>query len=303
MRKLLPTMLAACGVMAACVMPASADQYDFGGPSVGEFAEPTSQYTVYVGIEETVNIDRSKTAALIPPVFGSPTSYLLNTGEPLTPNLLLPSSQTGAASYIGSVGVTVTPSVSQAGIGMAFLPPTSVSAAGGTSFTGPETAGAADSSFTVASVRSGLSAFEGYSAAAYTEVSPELYYSGGELGTLSIPSLGLKVNIYQGTDNAALAKGAGHFTDTSIWDGNVALAAHNRGVANHFGNIHSLNPGDTVILSTMLGARSYEVVNVSKISVDDGSVLAESTENQVTLVTCVMNEPQYRWCVIAKECV
>ena len=58
------------------------------------------------------------------------------------------------------------------------------------------------------------------------------------MGTLKIPAIGLSVKIYQGTDNTSLKKGAGHFEDTSIWDGNVALAGHNRGVNNHFGEIH-----------------------------------------------------------------
>ncbi|MDE6589709.1 MAG: hypothetical protein K2K53_05060, partial [Oscillospiraceae bacterium] len=43
-----------------------------------------------------------------------------------------------------------------------------------------------------------------------------MYYSDGSLGTLKIPSIGLTVGVYEGTDSAALLKGAGHFKDTSI---------------------------------------------------------------------------------------
>ena len=32
------------------------------------------------------------------------------------------------------------------------------------------------------------------------------------------------MKIVEGTDSTQLAKGAGHFTDTSIWDGNVCVA-------------------------------------------------------------------------------
>ncbi len=39
----------------------------------------------------------------------------------------------------------------------------------------------------------------------------------------------------------------------------------------------------------------------AKISVDDTSVLNDSTENIITLVTCVMNQPDYRWCVQARQ--
>ena len=138
-------------------------------------------------------------------------------------------------------------------------------------------------------------------ATSYTAVTSDLYYSAGHIGTLKIPAIGLTVKVYQGTDNAVLAKGAGHFESTSIWEGNVALAAHNRGVNNHFGKIHTLDLGDTIKLTTKLGARTYGVYSVSKISVNDVSVLNDTADNIITLITCVMNEPDYRWCVRAVE--
>ena len=58
--------------------------------------------------------------------------------------------------------------------------------------------------------------------------------------------------------------------------------------------------GDTIKLTTKLGARTYEVYSVAKVSVNDVSVLDASTENIITLVTCVMDQPEYRWCVQAK---
>ena len=138
-------------------------------------------------------------------------------------------------------------------------------------------------------------------ATAFTDVTADLYYSSGSLGTLKIPAIGLTVSIYQGTDSAALAKGAGHFASTSIWDGNVALAGHNRGVNNHFGKIHTLTAGDTITLTTQLGTRAYSVASVEKVSVTDSSGTAATTDNRITLYTCVMNQPDYRWCVTATE--
>ena len=147
-----------------------------------------------------------------------------------------------------------------------------------------------------------VSSGNGYQPAVlFTEVASDLYYKNGSLGRLEIPALDLSVRICQGTDSAALVKGAGHFTNTSIWDGNVAIAGHNRGVNNHFGKIHTLNVGDTIKLMTKLGERSYEVYSVAKIGADDTSVLNDSAENIITLVTCVMNQPDYRWCVQARQ--
>ena len=98
-----------------------------------------------------------------------------------------------------------------------------------------------------------------------------------------------------------MKKGAGHFTNTSIWDGNVALASHNRGPNAHFGKIHTLNTGDTVTLTTQYGTRTYSVTSVMKVAETDNSMLAATSENCITLFTCVQNERDYRWCVRAIE--
>ena len=135
----------------------------------------------------------------------------------------------------------------------------------------------------------------------FTEATGSLYYSDGSLGTLRIPSIGLAVGVYEGTDNAALAKGAGHFENTSIWDGNCAIAGHNRGIDGIFGDIHTLSSGDIISLTTVLGARIYAVSSVTKVSVYDVSGLEPSATNIITLYTCVEDQPDYRWCVRGVE--
>ena len=252
-------LLTVCCLLASLAVPAYAADYNISAPDAGVFGRPTSDDTIYVTTDKPANTDRSKNAAYIPPAFGSPTSYTLNAGELLTPNLV---SGSAAGTVSGTGSVTV-------------LPPSTSGGTGGS--TGS------------------------YMQTKYTAVTKELYYSGGYLGTLKIPTLDLSVKVYQGTDADALRKGAGHFASTSIWEGNVAIAGHNRGVNNHFGKIHTLSAGDTIKLTTQLGIRSYEVYSVSKISVDDTSVLDDSSENIITLVTCVMNQPDHRWCVQARE--
>ena len=49
----------------------------------------------------------------------------------------------------------------------------------------------------------------------------------------------------------------------------------------------------------MLGTRTYAVTSVEKVSVNDSSGTAATTDNRVTLYTCVMDQPEYRWCVTA----
>ena len=145
-----------------------------------------------------------------------------------------------------------------------------------------------------------VSSGNGYQPAAlFTDVTSELYYKNGSLGKIEIPTLGLSVRIYQGTDSKTLVKGVGHFEDTSIWEGNVCLAAHNRGANSYFGQIHTLNIGDKITLTTKLGTRTYKVTDVSKVSETDRSGLADASENLLTLYTCVRNQRDQRWCVTA----
>ena len=136
---------------------------------------------------------------------------------------------------------------------------------------------------------------------AYTPVTSDLYYNNGSLGTLKIPAIGLTVRVYEGTDSTALKKGAGHFSDTSIWNGNVCIAGHNRGVNNHFGQIHTLGTGDTITYTTKLGTRSYTVTSVAKVPETDTIGTTASDDNRLTLYTCVKNQSAYRWMVCAVE--
>ena len=135
----------------------------------------------------------------------------------------------------------------------------------------------------------------------FTEVTPDLYAADGSIAVLKIPRLGVNVKVYEGTDSAQLAKGAGHFSDTSIWDGNVCVAGHNRGTNCYFGSIHTLNAGDKITLSTKLGTRTYSVTGVKKITETDSTDTEATLENCITLFTCVRNQADYRWCVRAVE--
>ena len=268
---------------ALCCAPAHALEYDFDAPEDYLFGQPTSDDTIYEW--ENPNVDRSKNTALAAPGFGSPTSYLPGSGEYLTPNLVPGALSGGLVNQVGSAGANTTGGAT----GSSFVPG---------QYPSVDTSG----NFTMTQIPSSPSDIaQGSTTSGYTEVTNDLYYSGGHLGTLKIPSLGVNVKIYEGTDSTQLAKGAGHFTNTSIWNGNVCLAGHNRGVTNHFGKIHTLNAGDTISLTTQLGARTYSVTSVTKVSETDTSGTAATSGNQITLYTCVMNERDYRWCVVAQE--
>ena len=82
---------------------AGALQYAIDSPGDYLFGRPTSDDTIYEW--EDRNVDRGKNAALIPPGFGTPTSYLPNSGEYLTPNLVPGALSGGLGNQVDSVGI------------------------------------------------------------------------------------------------------------------------------------------------------------------------------------------------------
>lgn len=84
-----------------------------------------------------------------------------------------------------------------------------------------------------------------------------------------------------------------------ILNGNVCLAAHN---TNKFwAKLHTLQTGDKITYTSFLGTKNYYVVNITKIDETDWSLLQNSDENILTLITCVKNEKEKRLCVQAVE--
>ena len=291
-KHLLLTLLAAL----ALSVSAGALEYTMEAPDTPNYGKASSIEVVHTRDNgERKNADVSKNAALIPPGFGTPTADLPSSGEYLTPNLA-PEAKAG-------VGAAVNGSMSSA----AVLPPSSGSAVfapsgGGTAV--PPTSGSGGSVYQPGSSSLTTTTRPTVTdAATFTEVTDDLYYKGGYLGRLEIPVLDLSVKIYEGTGSATLAKGVGHFEDTSIWGGNVCLASHNRGANNYFGQIHTLNAGDQITLTTKLGTKTYEVTTVSKVSETDRSGLEESGESCLTLYTCVRDQRDLRYCVRATEVV
>ena len=281
MKKKLSAILSAVLLCALCVAPASALEYSIDGADDYLFGRPTSDDTIYEW--ENPNVDRSKNTALIPPGFGTPTSYLPGSGEYLTPNLVPGALSGGLVNQVGSVG-NPNGGTSTNATGSGYPATDSSVSVDGSGF--PTVSGGSST---------------GGQTVGFTEVTSGLYYANGSLGTLAIPSIGLTVGVYEGTDSAALLKGAGHFENTSIWNGNVPIAGHNRGVRNDFGKIHTLKSGDLITFTTVLGTRTYAVSSVTKVDVSDTSGLASTTENCITLYTCVEDQPAYRWCVRGVE--
>lgn len=115
---------------------------------------------------------------------------------------------------------------------------------------------------------------------------------------ITIPKISLKAEISEGTSKEIMDKYVGHFEETSKKDGNVGLAAHNRGYAvNYFARIKELQEGDEIIYKYNDFEKVYTVVENKIIKDTDWNDLEETEENKITLITCVENEPEYRRCI------
>lgn len=113
-----------------------------------------------------------------------------------------------------------------------------------------------------------------------------------------IPKISLEANISEGTRKETMDKYVGHFEETSKKDGNIGLAAHNRGYeVNYFARIKELKEGDEIRYKYFDFEKIYTVVENKIIKDTDWEDLEETEDNRVTLITCVENEPEYRRCI------
>ncbi len=117
-----------------------------------------------------------------------------------------------------------------------------------------------------------------------------------------IPKINVNAPILEGTTKEILRRGVGHFENTSKWNGNICLAAHNRGYKyNYFQEIKNLIMGDIIIYETEEKSKKYEVFRNETIKETDLECIEDTKENQITLLTCEENKREYRRCVQAKE--
>lgn len=119
------------------------------------------------------------------------------------------------------------------------------------------------------------------------------------IATLEIPSISFKDIVIEGTTQEALAQGIGLFEHSSILQGNVCLAGHN--TTRFFANLKDVKQGDIIKYSSCLGNREYEITTIKQIEETDWSMLEDTEDNRLTIITCVKNQPKFRLCVQATE--
>lgn len=130
------------------------------------------------------------------------------------------------------------------------------------------------------------------------ESSQELYNSlldvsgSGIMGYVEIPSLGVSLPIYHGTDEEVLQVAVGHIQGSSLpvgGDGTHCVISGHRGLpsATLFTDLDQLSEGDVFSLHVLGETLTYEVDQIHIVEPDDISHLGiEEGKDLCTLITC-----------------
>lgn len=117
---------------------------------------------------------------------------------------------------------------------------------------------------------------------------------GDAIGRIEIPKMHLDKIVVQGVGTADLERGPGHYPQTPLpgQAGNAAIAGHRTTYGAPFFNIDKLEPGDTIVITTVQGRYTYKVTGTKIVAPSDVSVLDPhrapdgSLLNELTLTAC-----------------
>lgn len=111
----------------------------------------------------------------------------------------------------------------------------------------------------------------------------------GTLGIISIPKIELNVALSEGIDAITLKYAVGHFVGTPMpgVKGNFCVAGHRSYAYNeYFNRLDELGIGDKITVTTVDGEFTYEVYESKVVKPEETSVLDNTKNSEITLVTC-----------------
>lgn len=131
---------------------------------------------------------------------------------------------------------------------------------------------------------------------------------GRPIGRIIIPRLGLNMVVVEGTTEADLEQGPGHYNAASGADtalpgmgGVVAIAGHRTTYLHPFRHIDSLRPGDDIYLRMPYGIFAYRVYMHRVVGWNDWSILHRPRFEKLVLSAChPLYSASHRWVVFAR---
>ena len=111
---------------------------------------------------------------------------------------------------------------------------------------------------------------------------------GGAIGTISFPKLGNQYTVVQGTDDASLQRGPGHYPQT-VFPGlgqTVAIAGHRTTYLAPFRRINELGHGDKIILTLRYARFTYSVQRVQIVTPTSWWIIRNHRYERLVLSAC-----------------
>lgn len=111
------------------------------------------------------------------------------------------------------------------------------------------------------------------------------FYIDDQIGVIDIPSIDLKVTVYQGDQEEQLKKGAGHYTGSFFpgQEGNILIAGHR---TSYFRDLEYVSVGDEINYTSSYGKFTYKIDEIRIIDGSDESIANKTPLEQLTLYTC-----------------
>lgn len=108
---------------------------------------------------------------------------------------------------------------------------------------------------------------------------------GAAMAALSIPRVQLSAVVLQGSDARTLRRGPGHLEQTAVPGdaGNIVIAGHRD---SFFKPLRNIRMDDDIFLETRDGHFQYRVTSLRVVGPREVSVVAPTSEETLTLITC-----------------
>mgnify|MGYP001819970547 FL=1 len=105
------------------------------------------------------------------------------------------------------------------------------------------------------------------------------------LGVLEVPSVDLKVPVYQTSSELVMDRAAGVVNGMAYphEGGNIGISGHRDG---YFRVLKDVKVGDSIVLQTLEGEKRFTIDATTIVEKTDTSLLKDTREQTVTLVTC-----------------
>jgi sortase A len=111
---------------------------------------------------------------------------------------------------------------------------------------------------------------------------------GDAIGTISFPKLGEQYTVVQGTDEASLQRGPGHYPQTSFpgLGQTVAIAGHRTTYLAPFRNLNDFRQGDRIILTMRYARFTFSVQHVQIVTPTSWWIIKNHGYGRLVLSAC-----------------